>query len=207
MLPVIRGKILEVIAEVQATIQALALENGLVEQNEASQITAHRSLFEGSVNWDVSGLPAERPGPVLEMIERIESRLRPGPERLIGIMVPTHRNPAKGGLFGLTQRRKFSRRHDDVILKYVANVHGGWTLLPRATGAWRTGVDECQIEGMRLLLFTAKTTMEAAIIADLICIHYDQEVVMKIVWGYGVEFRKRWGMIPYFTSVLPKKQR
>jgi hypothetical protein len=207
MLALIRGKILEMIAELQTTIQTLALAHGLVEQNEASQITAHENLSEGGVNWDVSGLPAEKGGPVLEMIERIESRLRPGPERLIGIMVPTHRNPAKG-LFGLTQRRKFSRRHDDVILKYVANVHGGWTLLPRATGAWRTGVDECQIEGMRLLLFTAKTTMEADIIADLICIHYDQEVVMKIAWGYGVEFRKRWGMIPYFTNVLlPKKQR
>jgi len=207
MLAVIRGTILKMIAELQTIIQTLAWAHGLVEQNEASQITAQENLSQGGIHWDVSGLRAEKRGPVLEIIERIESRLRPGPERLICIMVPTHRNPARG-LFGLTYRQKFSRRHDGVILKYVADVHGGWTLLPRATGGWRTGPDEYQIEGMRLLLFTARTKIEADIIADLICIHYDQKEVMKIVWGSGVEFRKRWEMIPYFTNVLlPKKRR
>src|SRR5271163_1945880 len=101
MLAVIRGKILEMMAGLQTTIQALALANGLVERNEASEITARENLSEGGIHWDVSGLPAEKRGPVLEMIERIESRLRPGPEQLICVMVPTHRNPAKGQ-FGLT---------------------------------------------------------------------------------------------------------
>ena len=206
MLALIRGKILEMIAELQTTIQTLALAHGLVEQNETSQITAHENLSEGGVNWDISGLPAEKRGPVLELIEPIASRVRPGPELLYCVMVPTHSNPRKG-LFGLTYRRKFSRRHDDIILEYVANVHGGWTRLPRSTGAWRTGVDKFQIEGMRPFLFTAKAKIEADIIADLICIHYDQRAVMKFVWGYDVEFRKRWEMIPYFTNVLLSKKR
>ncbi len=206
MLAAIRGKILEMIAELQTTIRTLAWAHGLVEQNEASQITAHENLSEGGVNWDVSGPPAEKRGPVLELIEPIASRVRPGPELLYCVMVPTHSNPTKG-LFGLTYRRKFSRRHDEVILRYVETIHGGWTRLPRSTGAWRTGVDERQIEGMRPFLFTAKAKIEADIIADLICIHYGQQVVMKFVFGYDVDFRKRLEMIPFFTNVLLPKKR
>lgn len=206
MLAVIREKILEVIAELQATIQKLAWAHGLVEQSEASQITAHENLSEGGFNLDVSGLPTEEGGPVLRLSERIESLVRPGPELLICVMVPTHSNPTKG-LFGLTYRRKFSRRHDEVILNYVETVHDGWTRLQPATGCWRNG-DERQIEGMRPFLFTAKSKIEAHIIADLICIHYDQKVVMKFVLGSDVEFRRRWEMIPFFTNVLlPKKRR
>jgi hypothetical protein len=92
-------------------------------------------------------------------------------------------------------------------LDYVAAVHGGWTLFPPSTGCWRSGINKLQIEGMRPFLFTAKTKIQSDIIADLICIHYGQETVMKFVLGYDVEFRKQWEMIPFFTNVLVPKKR
>jgi hypothetical protein len=208
MFTVIRGRRREVIAELQTAIQKLAWTRGLVDQNEASQITAHENLSDGGIDWDVSELPAEKREPVLQMI-KLESLVHPGPELMYCVMVPTHANPdPKQGLFCKTRRRKFSRHDDDVIMNYVAARHGGWTLLPPSTGCWQTGIDERQIEGMRPFLFTAKTKIESDIIADLICNHYGQETVMKFVLGYDVELRKRWEMIPFFTNVLvPKKRR
>ena len=202
MLAEIGRQIFKMIAELWSTIQAFAPSRGSAAQSEPSQITALPNLAEAPIHREVSGLPMEKRKPLLRSPETIESRMRPGPELVYCVMVPTHSNPTKG-LLGITRRRKFSRRHDNVILNYVAVMHGGWTLLPRSRGCWLAGFGEFQMEGMSPFLFTAKAKIQADIIADLICIHYNQKTVMKFVWGFNVEFRKQWEMIPFFTNVLP----
>ena len=106
------------------------------------------------------------------------------------VMIPTHRNPT-GGWFDFKWRRKFSRRHDEAILANVALLHGGYTMIPRSEGRWMSRPGEFQIEGMRPFLFTAETQEKANIIADLVCIHYDQDIVMTYICGHHVQLRKR----------------
>jgi hypothetical protein len=117
------------------------------------------------------------------------------------VMVPTHRNPS-GGLFDFKWRRRFSCRHDEAIMMNVAILHGGYTFLPRSEGGWMNGVEHFQVEGMRPFHFTAETQEKANIIADLVCIHYDQLFVMTYVCGYDVQFRKKWEMVECYTSML-----
>jgi hypothetical protein len=117
------------------------------------------------------------------------------------VMIPTHRNP-NGGLFDFKWRRRFSRRHDEAIMINVAILHGGYTFLPRSEGGWMNGLDHFQIEGMRPFLFTAETQEKANIIADLVCIHYEQLAVMTCVWAFDVQFRERRELIPFFTNML-----
>lgn len=67
------------------------------------------------------------------------------------------------------------------------------------------GPDKLQIEGMRPFLFTVETQEKANIIVDLVCKHYEQDVVMTYVCGDHVQFRKGWEMIPFFTNMLDPK--
>jgi hypothetical protein len=207
MLAVIREKILGMIAELETVVQSLAWAKGLVEQDETLRITARRNLTKGGIAWDVSELPEEKCEAVLQMIEQIESRTRPALGLLYCAMVPTHRNPTNRW-FDFKWLRKFSRRHHETILNHVADRYKGYTLLPASEGCWTKTPGRYQIEPVRPFLFTARTQQETNIIADLIALHYGQDEVMKFVWGYDVEFRTQWEMIPFYTNVLlPKRTR
>jgi hypothetical protein len=119
------------------------------------------------------------------------------------VMIPTHRNrKLKGGWFDFKWRRKFRRRHDETIRKNVAILHGGYTFLSRSEGGWMNGPNNFQVEGVRPFLFTAETQEKADIIADLVCIHYDQITVMMSVWAQDVQFRDKRELIPFFTNML-----
>jgi hypothetical protein len=122
------------------------------------------------------------------------------------VMIPTHRNPTKSW-FGFRWRRKFTRRYDDRLMKNVAILHGGYTLMPPSRGCWMHPPGHFQAEGMRPFLFTADTQEKANIIADLVAVHYNQLEVMVYVWGYDVQFRKKWEMIPFFTNMLLPQKR
>jgi hypothetical protein len=126
------------------------------------------------------------------------------PQNLYCVLIPTHRNQT-GRWLDFKWRRKFSRRHDEAILKNVALLQDGYTMIPRSEGGWMSRPGELQIEGMRPFLFTAETQEKANIIADLVCKHYDQKTVMTYIWGHHVQFRKRWEMIPFFTNMLSAK--
>jgi hypothetical protein len=126
------------------------------------------------------------------------------PQNLYCVLIPTHRNPT-GRWLDFKWRRKFSQRHDEAILKNVALLQDGYTMIPRSEGGWMSRPGELQIEGMRPFLFTAETQEKANIIADLVCKHYDQKTVMTYIWGHHVQFRERWEMIPFFTNMLSAK--
>jgi hypothetical protein len=117
------------------------------------------------------------------------------------VMIPTHRNP-NGRWFDFKWRRKFSRRHDESIMMIVAILHGGYTFLPRSEGGWMNGPYNFQVEGMRPFLFTAESQDKANIIADLVCIHYEQVTVMAGIWAQDVQFREKRELIPFFTNML-----
>ena len=112
------------------------------------------------------------------------------------VMIPTHRNP-NGGLLDFKWRRRFSRRHDKAIMRSVAFLYGGYTLLPGSEGCWMNGPGNFQVEGMRPFLFTADSREGANIIADMVCVHYGQLRVMAGIWALDVQFRdKREGLTP-----------
>jgi hypothetical protein len=105
-------------------------------------------------------------------------------------MIPTHRNP-NGGWFDFKWRRRFCRRHDEAIMMSVAVLYGGYTLLPRSEGGWLKGPGSLQVEGMRPFLYTAESREQANIIADMVCIHYEQLTVMAGIWAHDVQFRDK----------------
>jgi hypothetical protein len=120
----------------------------------------------------------------------------PSSVNLYFVMIPTHRNP-NGGLLDFKWRRRFSRRHDEAIMKSVAVLYGGYTLLPRSEGGWMNDPGIFQVEGMRPFLFTAHHRESADIIADMVCVHYEQLTVMTGIWALDVQFRdKREGLTP-----------
>jgi len=125
-------------------------------------------------------------------------------KELYCVLIPTHSNPT-GNWLGLKWRRKFSRRHDDIILANVAILHGGYMLIPPCEGGWMQSLGRLQVEGVRPFLFTAETQEEANIIADLVCVLYGQEEVMTFVWGWEVQFRKRQEGIEVFVNMLRPK--
>jgi hypothetical protein len=125
-------------------------------------------------------------------------------KKLYCVLIPTHSNPT-GGWLGLKWRRKFSRRHDEIILANVVFLHGGYTLIPPCEGGWMHSLGRLQVEGMRPFLFTAETQEEANIIADLVCSLYGQDEVMTFVWGWEVQFRKRREEIEFFANMLRPK--
>lgn len=106
------------------------------------------------------------------------------------VMIPTHRNP-KGGWFDFNWRRRFSRSHDKAIMRSVAALYGGYTLLPRSEGGWMNGPGSFQAEGMRPFLFTADSREGANIITDMVCIHYEQLTVMAGTWAHDIQFRDK----------------
>jgi hypothetical protein len=131
-----------------------------------------------------------------------------GEKTVYCVMIPTHRNPK--GRFDFKWRRKFGRGHHEIIMKNVALIHGGYTLILPSEGCWKLSPDRFQVESMCPFLFTAENRLQADIIADLVAIHYDQDKVMTYVWGYGAHFRKQWEMIPFYTNMLrprPKEWR